>query len=59
MKVLVYSNFSKKKLKKKWNLQNSWGMEDFTFLNIGARFKKWEGCTAILPKYQAHPHTSS
>jgi hypothetical protein len=34
-------------------------MEDFTLPNVGARFKKWECCTSILPKYQAHPQTSS
>jgi hypothetical protein len=45
-----------KKIGKKWNLQASWGMEDFTLLSIGARFKKWGCCTPILPKCQAHPH---
>jgi hypothetical protein len=34
----------------KWNLQAPWGMEDFTLLSIGARFKKWKCCTSILPK---------
>jgi hypothetical protein len=30
-------------------------MEDFTLPSVGARFKKWECCTPILPKCQAHP----
>jgi hypothetical protein len=33
-------------------------MEDFTLPSVGARFKKWECCTPILPKCQAHPQTS-
>jgi hypothetical protein len=39
IKVLVYSNFSKK-IEKNWNLQAPGGMEDFTLPNVGARFKK-------------------
>jgi hypothetical protein len=34
-------------------------MEDLILLRIGARFKKWECCTSILPKCQAHLQTSS
>jgi hypothetical protein len=29
-------------------------MEDFTLPSVGARFKKWECCTSILPKDLAH-----
>jgi hypothetical protein len=29
-------------------------MEDFTLPNVGASFKKWECCTPIVPKCQAH-----
>jgi hypothetical protein len=42
MKVQVYSNISK----------------DFTLQSVGASFKKWESCTPILPKCQAHPHNT-
>jgi hypothetical protein len=33
-------------------------MEDFTLQSVGASFKKWESCTPILPKCQAHPHNT-
>jgi hypothetical protein len=33
-------------------------LEDFTLLNIGASFKKWECCTPILPKCQVDPHNT-
>jgi hypothetical protein len=34
-------------------------MEDFTLPSVGARFKKWEYYTPILPKCQAHLQPSS
>jgi hypothetical protein len=50
--------YFKQKIDKKWNFQVSWGMEDFTLPVVGARFKKWECHTTILPKCQAHLQTS-
>jgi hypothetical protein len=44
MKVQVSSNYSKRKLWKKWNLQAPWGMEDSTLPSVGASFKKWRCC---------------
>jgi hypothetical protein len=34
-------------------------MEDFTLPSAWARFKKWECCKSILPKYEVHLQTSS
>jgi hypothetical protein len=33
-------------------------LEHFTFPIVGARFKKWNCCTPIFPKCQAHPHNT-
>jgi hypothetical protein len=33
-------------------------MEEFTLPNVGASFKKWDCCTHILPKCEAHPHNT-
>jgi hypothetical protein len=50
-KISVYSNFSKTNWKK-MKCPSS-------LLSEGARLKKWECCTSILPKCQVHLQTSS
>jgi hypothetical protein len=50
MKVHVSSNFSKKKIWKKWNLQVPWEMEVVILPSVGASFRKWGCYTPILQK---------
>jgi hypothetical protein len=42
MKVQVYSNFSKKEIRKKNSNQARWGMEDLALPSVGANFIRLE-----------------
>jgi hypothetical protein len=54
MKVQLYSKFSKNKIWKKLKFPSS--MRNGRFHPPKYTFKKWECCTPILPKCQAHLH---
>jgi hypothetical protein len=58
MKVQVYSNFNKNKLEKNEISKLHEGWKISPFQDVGASFKKWECCTPILPKCQAHLHNA-